>query len=665
MAELKSTGVYAGRLATTGAYPSSLGLNTVAAPASSDYTTGHLYWAKNLLGNVPSGSGSLAGATLEFVFGRYGVNTPAYDAQLSGTSGQAVLACFRGDGRTAAGVKISTPEYGVNAGDAALSVAWLWVEHSKSAGSHQLKAYIAPSNPLSATPAAQIVYGPVIQDADHSPDFSQHFAIAFEAVSNDFVVTLHHNGQAGTPSAALAKTLFSHFMLNGGAGYAPDAVLFGPCLTAPAGPSNGYYYDCISYYPTRLADATITGHYSKLFDGLQIPTGSGGAPAILTQDFRVTLSLQSLDYGFVNVYAIQLGNDAASSDVLVGATRTVMPGSSFSPPGVVPAYWRPYFSMNTVQVTGFRTTSPVALGSLVDFVVDLGPRPDVPPTSGAVATFDLLLEYKNASGTWVQLDSRQGEAWPYRDRRVFTLGGAANSTPPLFGFDLAGLTLPASPYGPDDSAFEMVPTAWPSEHTARYVPMKQTHDYGVWFFEINLTDVTVPASSVMPHQVVIGVSEMYDNSGTPTGGSHSKLALEVDASGVVQQMLFSTYNCDTNQSMSWPLTPPIHPLVDHKLIVMVDIGVKAAGKVQVAFGYRLLAGNVYWFDCTIMTFSPWNNPVQTPRYWAVDLPLKGDWSGWVQMQNLAGKVHSNTGEATPMSVPFHYPYMGGWGLPNS
>lgn len=664
MAELKSTGVYAGRLTTTSAYPNSLGLNTAAAPASSDYTTGHLYWAKNLLGNVPSGSGSLAGATLEFVFGRYGVSTPAYDVQLSDTPGQAVLACFRGGGRTAAGVKISTPEYGVDAGDAALPAAWLWVEHVKSAGSHQLKAYIAPSNPLSATPAAQIVYGPVIQDADHSPDFSQHFAITFEAVSNDFVVTLHHNGQAGTPSAALAKTLFSHFMLNGGAGYAPDAVLFGPCLTAPAGPSNGYYYDCISYYPTRLADTTITGHYDSLFSNLDIPTGSGGAPVIRAQEFKFTFTMQSATYWNVNFYAIQLGDSVLGSDVLADATRTLPVGTSYSNSGESPAWARLPFSYDTVQSVLYRTPASVALSSLTDYVVDLGPRPDHPPT-GATITFDLILEYKDANGDWQQLDARTAEAWPYRDRRVFTLGGAANSTPPLFGFDLSGITLPASPYGPDDSAFEMLPTGWPPEHTARYVPMKQTHDFGVWFFEINLTDVTVPAISVMPHQIVIGVSEMYDNGGTPTGGSHSKLTIQVDASGVVQQMSFSTYNCDTNQLMSWPLTPPTYPLVDHGFIVMVDIGVKAAGKVQVAFGKWALDGTVYWFDCTSMTFSRWSVASPAPKYWAVDLPLKGVWSAWVQMVNLAGKVHSNTGEAAPMNTPSHYNYLGGWGLHDS
>lgn len=664
MAEVKSTGIYASRLIGPAERPGSIGFNTVAAAASADFATGHLYWSKNLLGNSLNGPDVLAGATLEFVFGRYGVGTPAYDPQLPDTPGQAVLACFRGDGRTAAGTRITTPDYGVGLGDAALSVAWLWVEHVKSAGSHQLKAYIAPSNPLSATPAAQIVYGPVIQDADHSPDFSQHFAISFEAVSNDFVVTLHHNGQAGTPSAALAKTLFSHFMLNGSAGYAPDAVLFGPCLTAPTGPSNGYYYDCISYYPTRLADATITGHCSSLFSNLDIPTGSGGAPVIRAQEFKFTFTMQSATYWNVNFYAIQLGDFVLGSDVLADATRTLPVGTSYSNSGESPAWARLPFSSDTVQSVLYRTPASVDLSSLTDYVVDIGPRPDHPPV-GATITFDLILEYKDANGDWQQLDARTAEAWPYRDRRVFTLGGAAGSTPPLFGFDLAGLTLPASPYGPDDSAFEMVPTAWPPEHTVRYVPMKQTHDYGVWFFEINLTDVTVPASSVMPHQIVIGVSEMYDSGGTPTQGSHSKLALNVDASGVVQQMVFSTYNCDTNQLMSWPLTPPTYPLVDHRFIVMVDIGVKAAGKVQVAFGYRLLAGNVYWFDCTSMTFGSWSSATATPRYWAVNLPLKGVWSAWVQMQNLAGKVHSNTGEAAPMSVPYHYQYMGGWGLPDS
>ena len=121
MAELKSKGVQGSKLVGDATNEGSIGLNT--ASGASDFVTGHLYWKKNLLGDSLIENAVVSHASLEFVFGRYGLDTTTYNPALPDTAGQAVLACFRGDGRTAAGTKIFTSLFGESMSAAALDAA--------------------------------------------------------------------------------------------------------------------------------------------------------------------------------------------------------------------------------------------------------------------------------------------------------------------------------------------------------------------------------------------------------------------------------------------------------------------------------------------------------------------------------------------------------------
>jgi len=640
MAELKSKGVQGSKMVGDAVNEGSIGLNT--ASGASDFVTGHLYWKKNLLGDSLVGNAVVSHASLEFVFGRYGLDTTTYNPALPDTAGQAVLACFRGDGRTAAGTKISTPLFGEAMGAAALDAAWLWMEHVKSASTHQLKLYIAPSNPVSATPALFTVSGPVIQNSQHDPDFAQHVVIVFEPSAGGYwTVTLFHNSQPGVTSAPIAQTTFSHFMLNNSAGFATDSVLFGPCLTPPTSGSKGYYFDSIAYYPTALTTDAVVSHFSTLFEKVQIPGGTG-TPQVLTSDLRFTFS-PSTNYNTLSLHKITV-NDS-NSDVLSGATRTLPAGSwydtSMGTFGPGPS--------NLPFVVEYRLANSVPVSGIADYQIGAGT--DLAPNQPL--TMSWTLEYKNAAGNWVQLDSRSNIDWVLRTINTYTIGGGSVSFNEQLGFDPATVASPAVMVGADYSSFELQSVNDWNTHLSRFGTMRKTHMSGKWYFEVTATNVSVPAAAPYYRSIDVVVLIGMDRAG---------VEYSINSDGTINKITYYKYLSITGQLILWVVTAPdlnTAPLdtAGKTICFMIDL---SGSRANVAIGESSGTGQpVKWFDGLTMTHQQ-VSLATNPLWWAQSMDKSIPANATVRVTNMLATIHLNSGETPPIFAVPSGTY--GWGL---
>ena len=647
MAELKSKGVQGSKLVGDATNEGSIGLNT--ASGASDFVTGHLYWKKNLLGDSLIENAVVSHASLEFVFGRYGLDTTTYNPALPDTAGQAVLACFRGDGRTAAGTKISTPLFGEAMGAAALDAAWLWMEHVKSAGTHQLKLYIAPSNPVSATPAILTASGPVIQNSQHEPDFAQHVVIVFEPSAGGYwTVTLFHNGQPGVTSAPIAQTTFSHFMLNNSAGFATDAVLFGPCLTPPTSRSKGYYFDSIAYYPTALTTDAVVSHFSTLFEGVQIPGGTG-TPQVLTRELRFTF-VPATDNNTLGLHKIAVSD--ANGDILTGATRTLPVGSWEN----TSVGWFGPGPSNAPFVVEYRLTDSVEVSSITDYQIGAGSNLGY----SQMLTMGWTLEYKNAVGTWVELDTRSNITWTMRMLNTYIIGGGSSSLSERLGFDPASVVAPAELIGPDYSTLQLKDVSnWGIEYLSRGGQLRGTHTTGKWYFEITVDDIMIPNDAQYPRAIEVTV-----NSGASyaTGVDSASVRYEMDSDGSINRIVYIKHLSILGQVITWFANRPdidIAPLstAGKTICVLVDM---SGSRANVAIGERSATGQpVKWFDGTTMTSTP-VSMASTPVWWAKSLDKSVQATARVQITNMQATVRVNSGETAPIFAVPTGTY--GWGL---
>ena len=636
---------YSAALASDDFHPGSIGVNTTDPAGSAWFYTDHLYWQKDLL-PTPN-----AGMSLEFLFGRYSLGTQAsYDRALPNTPGQSVLMCFRANGSGHGGSYTgAADDFGVGMAAAdAVSGAWLQMLHvvDGTGSGHSLSLRLGN---LTESTADVVVNGPLIQATDHDPDFAQHVILCVsEESGGQRAVTLYHNGQPGQTvqvSASLCQG-------------ANGSVLFGPCLTPPVARANGYYFDSIAYYPLALTAETVATHYQTAFEGIDIPSGSSGgtgtgtgtgATGVRTRELRFTF-VPATDNNTLGLHKIAVSD--ANGDILTGATRTLPVGSWEN----TSVGWFGPGPSNAPFVVEYRLTDSVEVSSITDYQIGAGSNLGY----SQMLTMGWTLEYKNAVGTWVELDTRSNITWTKRTLNTYIIGGGSSSLSDRLGFDPASVVAPAELIGPDYSTLQLKDVSnWGIEYLSRGGQLRGTHTTGKWYFEITVDDIMIPNDAQYPRAIEVTV-----NSGASyaTGVDSASVRYEMDSDGSINRIVYIKHLSILGQVITWFANRPdidIAPLstAGKTICVLVDM---SGSRANVAIGERSVSGQpVKWFDGTTMTSTP-VSMASTPVWWAKSLDKSVPATARVQITNMQATVRVNSGETAPIFAVPTGTY--GWGL---
>lgn len=636
---------YSAALASDDFHPGSIGVNTTDPAGSAWFYTDHLYWQKDLL-PTPN-----AGMSLEFLFGRYSLGTQAsYDRALPNTPGQSVLMCFRANGSGHGGSYTgAADDFGVGMAAAdAVSGAWLQMLHvvDGTGSGHSLSLRLGN---LTESTADVVVNGPLIQATDHDPDFAQHVILCVsEESGGQRAVTLYHNGQPGQTvqvSASLCQG-------------ANGSVLFGPCLTPPVARANGYYFDSIAYYPLALTAETVATHYQTAFEGIDIPSGSSGgtgtgtgtgATGVRTRELRFTF-VPATDNNTLGLHKIAVSG--ANGDILTGATRTLPVGSWEN----TSVGWFGPGPSNAPFVVEYRLTDSVEVSSITDYQIGAGSNLGY----SQMLTMGWTLEYKNAVGTWVELDTRSNITWTKRTLNTYIIGGGSSSLSDRLGFDPASVVAPAELIGPDYSTLQLKDVSnWGIEYLSRGGQLRGTHTTGKWYFEITVDDIMIPNDAQYPRAIEVTV-----NSGASyaTGVDSASVRYEMDSDGSINRIVYIKHLSILGQVITWFANRPdidTAPLstAGKTICVLVDM---SGSRANVAIGERSATGQpVKWFDGTTMTSTP-VSMASTPVWWAKSLDKSVPATARVQITNMQATVRVNSGETAPIFAVPTGTY--GWGL---
>lgn len=497
--------------------------------------------------------------------------------------------------------------------------------------------------------ADTVVNGPTIAVTDHDPDFAQHVVLCFDAESNgQRVVTLYHNGQPGQPVPV------SPSLCQGANG----SVLFGPCLTPPVARTNGYYFDSIAYYPSALTAETVATHYQTAFEGIDIPSGSSGgtgtgtgtgATGVRTRDLRFTF-VPATDNSTLGLHKIAVSG--ANGDILTGATRTLPVGSWEN----TSMGWFGPGPSNAPFVVEYRLTDSVEVSSITDYQIGAGSNLGY----SQMLTMGWTLEYKNAVGVWVELDTRNNITWTMRMLNTYIIGGGSSSLPEQLGFDPASVAAPAELIGPDYSTLQLKNVAdWGISYLSRGGQLRRTHTTGKWYFEITVDDIMIPNDAQYPRAIEVTVSS---GASYATGVDSASVRYDMGSDGSINRIIYTKYLSILGQVITWFADRPdidIAPLstAGKTICVLVDM---SGSRANVAIGERSATGQpVKWFDGTTMTSIP-VSMASAPVWWAKSLDKSVPATARVQIINMQATVRVNSGETAPIFAVPTGTY--GWGL---